>query len=327
MNFQCKNCGGNAVFEPKSGKMFCQYCGSYDSERKTGDRSVNVCASCGGEISVETNVSSSKCPYCGNYLVFDERIEDNYEPKEILPFSVTREMAEETLKNTFKRRTFAPSGFFSKESFKSIKGDYVPFFLYDYNTLTEFDGTGTQSRSWISGNKEYTETSYYRIRRKMRADFSKIPADASYFDDNQMDLLEPFPYDKFKDFDPKYMSGFYGYIFDAPASSYEQRVKGRISGAVSRLLSDSYAEYNGVRADVCETNFDLRKDEYVLMPVWEYEYKYKDQTYNFYINGVTGKAVGTVPVSKKKVFGYSLFFGAMMWLIAQAGLFILEVIR
>ncbi|MCR5310374.1 MAG: hypothetical protein K6E32_03005 [Lachnospiraceae bacterium] len=326
MNFQCKNCGGNMVFEPKSGKMFCQYCKSFDSETKTGDRSVTVCASCGGEISIDTNVSSSQCPYCGNFLVFDERLENNLEPKEILPFSITKEMAEETLKKVFKKRTFAPVGFFGKESFKNLKGDYVPFFLYDYNTVTEFDGTGTKSRSWISGDKEYTETSYYHLIRKMRAGFSKVPADASYFDDQKMDTLEPFPYDRLKQFDPKYMSGFYGYIFDAPASSYEPRVKGRISGAVSRLLSESYAEFNGVRADVNETDFGLAKSEYVLMPVWEYEYQYKDRTYLCYVNGVTGKAVGEVPVSKKKVVGYSLFFGTVVWLLIQAGMLILEVL-
>ncbi len=315
------------VFDPDSGKMHCEHCGGFDCETQRGDRSVTVCASCGGEISAEANVSATKCPYCGNHLVFDERVEGSYEPEEIIPFTVSKNKAIELMKKTFKKRTFAPKGFLSSLSFRELKGNYVPFFLYDYDTMTDFDGVGTKVKTWTKGNTEYTETSYYRILRKMRAKFSKVPADATFLADDKMDLLEPFAYERLVKFMPKFMSGFEGYIYDFPSSTYEPRIKGKISNDISGLLRNSYSEFSGVRADVLETDFGEAKSEYALLPVWTYFYKFGDKTYDIYVNGVTGKVVGKAPVSKKKVLGYSAFFGAMIWIIGQAAMLLLEVIR
>ena len=38
---------------------------------------------------------------------------------------------------------------------------------------------------------------------------------------------------------------------------------------------------------------------YGLLPVWKYIYNYKDKEYPFYVNGQTGKVVGTLPMSKR----------------------------
>ena len=50
---------------------------------------------------------------------------------------------------------------------------------------------------------------------------------------------------------------------------------------------------------------DLHAD-YGLLPVWKYIYQYKEQEYPFYVNGQTGKIVGTAPISAGKVWGYTI---------------------
>lgn len=44
---------------------------------------------------------------------------------------------------------------------------------------------------------------------------------------------------------------------------------------------------------------------YGLLPVWKYIYSYKGKEYPFYVNGQTGKLVGTAPISSKKVWAYA----------------------
>ena len=47
--------------------------------------------------------------------------------------------------------------------------------------------------------------------------------------------------------------------------------------------------------------------EYVLLPVWMLNYRYKETNRQFLINGQSGKMVGTLPVSTGKAAAW--FFG------------------
>ena len=61
-----------------------------------------------------------------------------------------------------------------------------------------------------------------------------------------------------------------------------------------------------------------RNTAYGLMPVWEYNYLYKDKPYPFFVNGETGKILGTVPLSKEKVWGYSITLWILLTIIFAA---------
>lgn len=74
-----------------------------------------------------------------------------------------------------------------------------------------YAGTGTRVRVWVSGDTEFTETSYFQVSRDMDVDFEKLPVDASLaMEDNVMDLMEPYGYEALENFRPEYMSGFLG---------------------------------------------------------------------------------------------------------------------
>jgi hypothetical protein len=66
--------------------------------------------------------------------------------------------------------------------------------------------------------------------------------------------------------------------------------------------------------------------DYALMPVWKYEYKYKDQTYPFHVNGQTGKVVGITPVSRPKVLLYGASVFALVAAIGTLAVRILEIL-
>ena len=327
MIFKCKNCGGNAVYAPEKGRMYCPHCESLDSESKVEGSSLAQCVNCGAPIAVTEFTSALRCEHCGTYLVLDERVEKAFEPGRILPFHVSRQMAVQALEKEFSRRLFAPSDFMSTKSLEKMEGIYVPFWLYDFDADYDFAGEGVRIRTWRSGDTEYTETSYYEVLRRMDVDFDQIPADASYaMDDGIMDLMEPYDYQGLTDFEPKYMSGFLGEVYNQEAGFFAERAKGKAREASEQLLQGSMAGYTTVRP--LRKNLNLKQTDacYALMPVWQYVYRYKDKTYLYHVNGQTGKVVGTTPVSQAKVLAYSASVFAAVAAVCSMAVHVLEIL-
>lgn len=313
MNFQCKNCGGNMVYSPKFKKMYCPYCDGQECHEKKGDHSLTACASCGGEININEFTSASKCPYCGNYLIFDERVEGDYKPDSVIPFMITKEEAVDFMEKEFGKRVFTPSSFLSEKSLEGLQGFYVPFFLYDYVTDSDYVGEGTKVRRWRQGDYDYTETSYYDIVRKMHADYDNIPVDASLaMPDGEMDLLEPFDYNELMEFKPEYLSGFFGEIYNDSIDNLEKRAVDKLVSSTSKLMHDSLAGYSTTRAITDTVSYKRGKVDFSLFPVWLYIYKYRGKSYRFFVNGQNGKVIGVTPVSKLKVVIYSIVSGGLL---------------
>ena len=85
-----------------------------------------------------------------------------------------KEQAKEILRKEFGKKLFVPSSFLKAASLDKMEGDYVPFFLYDFDCKYRFAAKGKKIRKWRSGNTEYTETSIFQIYRDMDVDFSRI---------------------------------------------------------------------------------------------------------------------------------------------------------
>lgn len=308
MYFKCKNCGGNVVYSPEKHTMFCPFCESEKSGELSNGTSpeMTICPNCGGEITVEQHTSATQCPYCDSYLILNERVEGEYLPRLILPFQLGKENCKQSIREKFKKNLFAPTDFLSEVRLNSMQGVYVPYWLYNYDTHCSFQGEGTKVRTWTSGDTQYTETSYYAVSRDMDISFEKIPVDASEaMPDNVMDLMEPYNYSQLIDFNPEYMSGFYAEKYNMPADAVENRAHRKMSDDAAALLKASYSGYNSVRSINQDTRVMRNSSCFGLLPVWKYQYTYNGQDYPFYVNGQTGKIVGEVPVSIKKMWAYT----------------------
>lgn len=316
MIFKCKNCSGNVVYNPDKKKMCCPYCDSEESQERKDypeqDQQLELCPNCGGEVPVDVHTAATKCPYCDNYLIFNSRVEGENEPSYVLPFQLSKEVCKEKIKEKFKKQVFAPTDFLSEVRLNTIEGDYVPFWLFDYDTITDFLAEGRKVRSWSSGNYRYTETSYYQIHRNMSLNFRKVPADASTpMPDDIMDLMEPYDYSQLQEFKPDYLSGFMAEKYNLPSMKYVDRVRVKVKSDVDSYLSGTYPGYMSVSPISNKTSYLNEAAHYTLLPVWVYRYEYQGKEYPFYVNGQTGKIVGTPPVSKTKVLTYA----GTMWLV------------
>lgn len=327
MIFKCRNCGGNTVYAPEKGRMYCPHCESTDSEEKIEDSSLVQCVNCGAPLEITQYTSACKCEHCGCYLIVNERVEGGYEPQLILPFKVSRQAAVAAMEQEFSRRLFAPSDFMTAKSLEKMEGIYVPFWLYDFDADYDFAGEGTRVRTWRSGDTEYTETSYFEVVRRMDVDFDRIPVDASYvMEDGLMDLMEPYDYQGLTGFVPKYMSGFLSEVYNQEAAELAGRARKKAGQASEELLQSSLAGYTTVRP--YRKNLDLREKgtHYALMPVWQYFYRYKDKTYLYHVNGQTGKVIGVTPVSRAKVMAYGASVFAVVTAVCCMAIQVLELL-
>lgn len=323
MLYKCKNCGGNVVFDPKTQHMHCLHCESEESQEIKKESSIQKCVNCGAPLEIDDLTSACKCGYCGVYHVFEERLDGDYEPHLILPFKISKRQAVEALEKEFKKRVFTPTGFLSAKSLESMEGRYVPFWLYDFDTEYNFVGEGTKVRTWTAGDIEYTETSYYEVVRDLDIDFKKIPVDASEkMDDSVMDLMEPYNYEGLQNFEPKYMSGFLGEIYNYKADEVIKRAKNKAKEASDQLMDKTISGYATVRERNRNLRIDERDKNYALFPVWVYVYRFNDKNYEFHVNGQTGKVIGITPVQKNKVIGYgaTIFVALTMILFFLVGI-------
>ena len=320
MIFKCKNCGGNILYNPDKGTMCCPHCDSLDSEDKLVSTEYMVqCSNCGAPMdsAIKQFTSATKCPNCGTYVVLDERVEGNYKPDLVLPFRIGKNKAIDLLRDEFGKRIFTPSSFLNKASIDKVEGTYVPFFMYDYNTYTNYKGTGTKVRKWTSGGYEYTETSYYDIYREMNADFDMVPVDASdAMEDGYMDLLEPFNYAGLEQFNEKYMSGFMGEVYNQSETTLSPRATAKIDTAIDGIIRNTINGYATVTKNYMNVDHNKKRVQYALLPVWEYIFRYQGEDYKFHVNGETGKVVGRTPVDKGKVV---LFSGTVFALVTILG--------
>ncbi len=319
MFFRCKNCGGNVVYSPERHKMFCPYCESEQrEERAEGDNNaeMTICPNCGGEVKVGAHTSATRCAYCDSYLIFNERVEGQYAPRMIIPFQLGKETCKKSIREKFKKCLFAPVDFLSEVRLDSMEGIYVPYWFFGYDVRCVFQGEGTKLRTWRSDDKEYTETSYYAVNRDMSIRFRNIPVDASEaMPDDVMELVAPFDYGQLEAFKPEYMSGFYSEKYNMAPGVVEGRAKKRVDEDTGKLMRENIAGYHSVRTIRQDIQTGNSEVSYGLLPVWKYIYHYRDKEYPFYVNGQTGKIVGTAPISRGRVWLYA----GTLWACLTAG--------
>lgn len=317
MLFKCDNCGGNVVFDPEKGKMHCPHCDGIDSQKKvTGEQSMQSCINCGAPLTVTDYMSATKCEHCGCYIVFDERVQGEYQPHMMVPFAVSKNRAKEIMREHFKKKVFAPTNFLAENMLEKMEGTYVPFFLYDMNVRMNYRAEGTKRRTWTSGDTEYTETSYYDVVRDMYADFDRIPVDASLaMDNDKMDLMEPYDYKALQDFKEEYISGFAAEIYSSDAEQLRGRAKKKAVDDAEVMLRQSTTGYSSLRVLQKDVSTLDKETNYALLPVWKYEYSYRNRHFEYFINGQTGKLVGQTPISAGKILAYSATVWGVLSLI------------
>ena len=351
MIYKCKNCGGDMVFEPSIGKMKCPFCDSTEceevstgSEIKDGDVATEetvqelgysaagnlLCPNCGCEIELGKFTSALRCPACDSNIIVDSRMQGAYRPEFMTPFKIDEKKAKDMIKQKFASMKFAPRDLVSEARLKKIQGWYMPTWFYDMDTTLDYYATGIQEKKETKGNTEYTHIDSYDVNRVLDANFQKLPVDAADdLPDDMMDLLAPFDTKESVPYDSRYMSGFYSEQYNQSSDELRPRAEKQVehfgrSMCYDEAQTGSHGKYTRLQNENLKVAYNSVLPHYGLMPVWKYDYSYKDQPYPFYINGQTGKIVGTAPVDPKRVWSFAAIVALVVILVGVGLSFVLD---
>ncbi len=320
MQYKCKNCGGNVLFDPDSQKMVCVQCASQNSQDILPGNLDN-CPNCGAPLEITGQTTSGKCNYCGTYLIFDNHLQNDFLPNLVLPFKISKNKVRDLINDNFGKRIFVPENFLNYKSLEKIEGVYVPFYLYDYMTHCTLEAVGIKDRSWRQGDYIVTEHRHYRISRDLDIPFSKVPVDGSKeLDDAKMSLVEPYDYQHLLSFDSQYLSGFFSDQADYKKDELENQAQIKAKDFAGTILNRSVSGYSRIVKSKEQVDCDNLDSYYALMPMWIYKYSFLEKEYDIFINGQNGKIIGEIPIDKKKAVIYFSLFSIVTALIISLGL-------
>ena len=282
------------------------------------------CPSCGAELLCEATTAATSCPYCGNPTVVPGQFSGILKPDYVLPFKLSKEDAIKALKKHYLKKPLLPSTFSKANHLEEIKGVYVPFWMYDGKASGSAQFHATQVHTYTSGDYEITETSHYDVRRAGSLGFEKIPVDASSkMPDDYMDSIEPYDYSDLKPFSTAYLPGFLADKYDVSVEDSRERADKRCVGSLICALKGTVSGYTTCNETSRNIHLKRGKVHYALLPVWLLNTKWEGKDFLFAMNGQTGKLVGNLPVSTKRVIGLFAAIAALFIAIGVTALVLL----
>ncbi|HWT73385.1 MAG TPA: TFIIB-type zinc ribbon-containing protein [Mobilitalea sp.] len=263
------------------------------------------CNNCGAVLITDAQTTATTCSFCGAGVVLGDRLKGKLAPALVVPFTISKEQAQEAFKKWCRKGLLTPGDFMTADRIKNITGLYVPFWLYDLNGRGEAEATCTRVRTYTMGDWIYTETKWYHVYRKVDLNYNRIPCDSSKkMDDGMMDKLEPYDYRNLKNFNMPYLAGYIAEKYDFDDEQMLPRIKDRVGSYVDQYIRSTISGYTTVNMNREDINIRKKRADYTMMPVWMVCYDYRQAEHIFMMNGQTGKIVGKPPLSKAKMLAW-----------------------
>ncbi|MBQ8026444.1 MAG: hypothetical protein IKS27_01225 [Oscillospiraceae bacterium] len=352
-NYKCPSCSAPLRYDGPTEKLVCDFCDSsytieeikaiyaeqyheedqpqpsaptedagYNEQLPAGMKVFN-CTSCGAQLVVDETTAASACPYCGNATVLMDQLDGSFKPDYVVPFKLTKQQAEETLKQFYNGKKFLPRAFANNNHISEIKGVYVPFWLYDGQAEGDMTFNAENTRQYKEGDYRIIEHSHFRVHRRGTLDFERVPVDASSkMPDAHMDAIEPFDYSTIKPFSSAYLPGFLAEKYDEDDRKCVDRARMRMENSTLSEIRSTVTGYESVSTAGQHVEVRFNPAKYALLPVWMLHTKWNNQDFLFAMNGQTGKMVGDLPVDKGKMVAW--FAGIAVPLMAILGFFLLR---
>ncbi|MBQ4069549.1 MAG: hypothetical protein IJC76_09885 [Lachnospiraceae bacterium] len=311
---KCPNCGEALSYNIDEQLLLCPACDSNFnpndavdeetiSEYETMQCDIYSCTTCGAEIAVNDVEAATFCAYCGQPTIIFNRVASQKKPEFIIPFSITREQAEEAIRNHLRRGFFVDGGVKNFQT-ERICGIYVPFWLYDV-----FYSSNQVLRGTIKHGK-YRQTHYYR--RISECTFNKVTVDASRrLQDESSQRLEPFDTTALKPFEAGYLSGFYADCYDSTSQDKKFFAVYKVKELFNQEVIKSVPADN-VKITQDNPTHEILSETYAMLPVWFLSFIHEDKGYTIMVNGQTGKTVGAVPYVKFKIKAAIMILGTLL---------------
>ena len=351
--YQCPCCGAPLQYSAQQGKLTCDSCGtSFDLEAveaenqvpegqggiafdlsaesfdaaEAGQMQAYVCKSCGAELMTEDTTTATECPYCGSPTILPNRIEGSVKPEKVIPFTVTKEQAQQQFTDYFKGKKLMPNIFLKgRNRIADIRRLYVPYWLFACDAHASISYHAEKQHTERSGEWEITRTRHYIVHRAGGMSFENIPVDGSQkLDDAITESLEPYDLSAAVPFQPAVLAGSLADCSDVDASACESRAVERVESSMAAALRDTVNGYTSVTEKNRQFSAEGCRATPVLLPVWLITTNKEGKTYTFAINGQTGKLTCDVPADMAKSFAWGGGVFAGVFALAALALYLTE---
>ena len=128
------------------------------------------CNNCGATTTLKPNLTSDNCAFCDSPLVIKEGSTSTIiKPKYVLPFQIDDKKAHAIFNNWINSLWFAPNDLKKYVSLnEKLKGMYTPYWTFDANTNTDYNGERGEYYYVGEGNNRKRETRWYGIDGKIK---------------------------------------------------------------------------------------------------------------------------------------------------------------
>ena len=305
---KCPGCGTSigVKFDPSTGTLECPFCGlssklSIPAVGAVADKldfnsalqRANVnwgslkktieCSNCGGQSLYDAEQITGTCPFCGSTSVAPAaENEQIMAPNAIIPFTITKEQAQQIFIDYIKRSNFVPKKAYNCK-LENLTPVYLPFWTFDALTASCYEGSfrrepGAELEMITSNWYENVDDIVVCASGKVRNPF--IPKLLNY------DFKKAVPYS------PEYLAGTPAERYTIGLDEGWQRSKELIT---RKLIKDVSRTDRRITVYDIATNYYNVKYRCLLAPMYFASYKYLKKTYQVAINGQTGKTIFSVP--------------------------------
>lgn len=338
--FPCPSCGANLEFNPKSAQLKCPYCAWEDaipeSAEQVQERSYEEylnknrthlaklsatalevrCSDCGANVTFEPPHVAGQCPFCAASIVAQPKLADpTLAPEGIVPFTIDRQKARESIQRWIGSRWFAPNALKQLAQQEKIQGVYLPFWTYDSYTTSHYSGergeyyyiTETYTETNDQGEtetktREVRHTRWYFVSGMVSRFFDDVLIPATKLVNiKRLNALEPWHLqESLRPYDPSYLAGFEAQRSQVALKEGFENAKDIMS---DEIHSDVQCDIGGdeQRIHNISTAYSAITFKHILLPVWLSCYRYRNKQYQVMVNARTGEVQGDRPYSVWKI--------------------------
>ncbi len=344
--FPCAQCGAALEYAPGTEVLRCGHCGHENrivamatpileqdfrqtlrtlAETATTHDSVAVhCDSCGASYRFDGPTHSGLCPFCGAPAVARTEQHRQLQPQALLPFRITRDQARTVFRQWLGQLWFAPSRLkdYARNDV-SLTGMYVPYWTYDANTTTRYQGErGDDYQVQESYRAVEDGREVERIRTITKTRWTSAAGVVSRIFDDVLVLassslpravterLEPWDLANLTPYQEGYLSGFRAEMYQLELDQGFERACTLMAPVIRRdIESDIGGDHQRIHA--ADTRYSDIRFKHILLPVWVSAFRFREKVYRFVVNGRTGEVQGERPYSPWKL-AFAILLAALL---------------
>ncbi len=272
-----------------------------------------TCSNCGATTSFDAGSQTLRCPFCGTQMAVratGAAVPTITAPQFVLPFKLDKDASIAKVRDWLGDSFFAPGDLKSRSSLDRGQGTYVPFWRFDADCDSEWEGEISQTktrqvaRSFTnSDGKSETrmEDEQYQTWHPRKGEHSghhrTFVCASQGLTQAEADTLMPFPEEGMRTYSTDLLVGY-----SSEEPGIDERGAWEPGEARIRDLERDECQAEVERLTKVETRVSNRQSAICYLPVWLYNYRYDGKQFRVLVNGHTGEIVGDRPVSKLKVW-------------------------